>query len=219
MPLDENHQPMPTEETHTGTVELVCDKSLGVCGQRYLLIYPQFGAESYLLSLQLIWDTTTSPDYDSIALYVETTNSTYILTLAALRYGFLLLSLISCVAYTVFYVRTKRILRTFEHTMILVLSVSVVLFNDPLNLPVLTNPSVPMSVFSTICLTQFFSVLALFTLGMTQKLRFEPDTVKLRRLNPVSIVAAALFFVSLTSLLVVSSVITRGAPLFEKTFR
>lgn len=190
-----------------------------MCGHRYLLIYPQFGAESYLVSLQLFWDTTTSPDYNSIALDVQTTDSVYILSLAALRYAFLGFSLVSCIVYFVFYVRTKRILRTFEHTMILVLSVSVVLFNDPLNLPALTNPSVPMTVFSTICLTQFFSVLALFMLGLTQKLRYEPDTVKLRRMNPVSFAASVLFFISLTSLIVISSVMTRGAPLFVKQFK
>ena len=86
-----------------------------------------------------------------------------------LRYTFFALSSLGLIFYGLFFIRIPKNLRTFEHKYILLLSVSLVIFNDPFYLLTIYKAGPTMAFFSTFFVVQFITFLIIFWVVMIRR--------------------------------------------------
>jgi hypothetical protein len=181
-----------------GLFKLTCYPSQGYCVDKYLILPTQTGAQSYEVAVEFVVEASAAAPVNNLFVSMETATDGYIIGLIAVRYGLLFLSVVLGTVYGVFYFKTNRIVRTFEHTMILILSISLIFFNDPLAFLTLTSQGSAFSVISAIVIGQFFGCLVFLWLGLTHKMRYDPNSNGgIFKTSPVSLVAGSFFLISL----------------------
>lgn len=108
----------------------------------------------------------------------ETVDSSYSEFLLHLKNICLAFSLYFGITYLIFYFRIPSNFISFEHTFISILSVFLILFNDPLSLITLMYPNYITLSLSTVQLMSFLSLLIVFWVIMMERIHKETIMLK-----------------------------------------
>lgn len=105
------------------------------------MMYPEVEHPVYKVYLELEIPDTFKDQVEGMYLHSKTVSKNYTIFVFWLRYIFVLISLISGIIYLIFYFKTPKEIRTFEHSFIALLSISIILFNNPLHALQIYSPS------------------------------------------------------------------------------
>ena len=112
-------------------VRIVCPEGLHFCNDNLFLLYPQITAPGFKFIITLLLEPNHNLILEEMSFFIYFANPSYTTYLLALRYTLLAISIISFAVYIFYYARSPFELRTFEHRFILILSIALILFNDP----------------------------------------------------------------------------------------
>lgn len=198
--------------TSNDTLSVNCRSRKEYCDTNHLLLYPQLDFPNYLLEISLNIDPSIASLIDGIKFSAETQNIPFTNFLVIFRYLWLGISFVSFLIYFWFYCRAGMKKLTFEHHFILILSISLFFFNDPIFAVTLFRPSIASAVFSTIFVTQFISFLILFWIIMWRRMSSETVEPSTKQINFINLFLGFLIFVMLTVACSVASVYSRFQP-------
>lgn len=132
-----------------------------------------------------------------------------------LRYTFFALSSLGLIFYGLFFIRIPKNLRTFEHKYILLLSVSLVIFNDPFYLLTIYKAGPTMAFFSTFFVVQFITFLIIFWVVMIRRIHKEPVRVGTKLLDRYSLIIGSIGFILYLVTGMIASMVYRFNPGFH----
>jgi hypothetical protein len=202
----------PFSITSNDTLQVICDPLEEYCETNVLLIYPQLDYQNYLIEIEFEVDPNLHTLVDGMAFGGRTQNPRFTMYLIVYRYILLGISVLALLSYLWFYCRTPASQLTFEHKFILLLSLSLVFFNDPIFAVTVFKPSIGAAVFSTIFVMQFMGFLVVFWVAMWRRMHHE---MVMRTSNQADWVAwgtGLLIFILLTVAGCSASVYTRLEP-------
>lgn len=160
--------------SNNNTIKIVCYADHLLCEDSIFVIYPQIFYSNYKVIISL----TVNPEYYSIikgfAFYADTQNPKYTKFLLSLRYVLLGLSIIGLLFYTINIFRVPWKVLTFEHRFIILLSVALVFFNDPIYAITILYSNISCAIVSTLFVTVFVSLLCFFWLIIVKRVVTEP---------------------------------------------
>jgi len=203
------------------TIDVFCYQSDMVCDDNLLFIFPDLRYTNYRLIINLEMLPPLKNFFAEAFFYVTASNPRFSVFLIAVRSFLLLLSLVFGAFYLRFYSAAPIEDRTFEHHYIMVLSVALVMLNDPIySLSVLFG-YLPLVVFSTLYIAVFFSLVFFFNLVMYKRMHSEIGQRFTGLISNSTIAAALSFFSMIAAVLVVVAVYSRFDPTvdLEKSFK
>ena len=198
--------------TSNDTMEVNCPAGQEYCKINTLLLYPQLEYNDYVLEIDLQVESSIASLVDGILFGAKLENPQFTNSLLAFRYFWFGFSLISLLVYSVFYAHSRKNELTFEHHFILVLSISLVFFNDPIFAVTVFYPSKVSAVFSTIFVMQFVALLTVFWVIMWRRMHFEGAKRTSNMCGWMSILIGLIMFIVLTVGGSVASVYSRFEP-------
>lgn len=146
-----------------------------LCESNIFLIYPQVDHSNFKLAVQLkISDSDIS--FKSFSFNAKTVNPRYTVFMTALKYSLFAISLVMTVIYARFYTKLNPFIQTFEHKAIFLLSILLLLLNDPLCLFALHWPSVIFSILSSLFISAFVTGLITLWTVMIRRIHREATT-------------------------------------------
>lgn len=191
---------------------VACTEGHALCQDNLLMMYPSIEFPNVRFQVEVNLDGMLESMVEGMLFFMYTSNPQYTIYLLTLRYSLLLISLISLASYAYFYKSLQEFNRTFEHKYIYLLSVALVLFNDPLYALTTFYGSITCAVFSTIHVSMFFSLLIFFWMVMFPRMNFEQDKISTRFASWTSIFASFFIFIFLSLLLSIQTVYCRFNP-------
>ena len=191
---------------------VACTEGHALCQDNLLMMYPSIEFPNVRFQVEVNLDGMLESMVEGMLFFMYTSNPRYTIYLLTLRYSLLLISLISLVSYAYFYKSLQETNRTFEHKYIYLLSIALVLFNDPLYAFTTFYGSITFAVFSTIHVSMFFSLLIFFWMVMFPRMNFEQDKISTRFASWTSIFASFFIFIFLSLLLSIQTVYCRFNP-------
>lgn len=200
-----------TTALKSGTFTLTCYPQQAFCTEKLIVFPTIFGAANYQVSVTFEAPSATQNSLNNIYFVLETATDAYVTALIAVRYALLAVSLLAGISYVVFFLKTNRIARTFEHKMILILSISLIFFNDPFSFFSTTSQNPCWWALAGVAIGQFFGLLVFLWLGLLHKIRHEPDmNGGLTKTNPLLVVVGGFFVLSLSVLVSVYAILSTG---------
>ena len=112
-------------------------------------MYSQIQHEIYRVDLELEIPEEYTKILKGIIFNAKVVSIKYTNFLITLRYTFFAISILGLIFYSLFFCNIPKNLRTFEHKYIMVLSVSLVVFNDPFYLITIYKAGPAMAFFSS----------------------------------------------------------------------
>lgn len=177
-----------------------------------LLIYPQLNYPHYLIRVEFQLEPQLNSLVDGMVFGGRTQNPKFTAFLMAYRYTLFALSVLAFLVYCVFYCRQPANQLTFEHRFILLLSISLMFFNDPIFGITIMHPTVAAAVFSTIFVMQFVGLLVVFWVAMWRRMHTETVLATTAQANWAAWLLGTIVFVMLTIAGAASAVYTRLDP-------
>lgn len=178
-------------------------------------MYPFLTQNQYSLEIQFDLDEKQTEIFSGISYNLITINKDYNISVISIRMLLLVLSLLNLISYIFFYRETNRISRTFEHKFILIMSFSLVFFNDPIFILTTLFPSITLISISTISITQFFTIVSFFWLVLWNRIHSETNQINTKNISVINILISFLLFISLTSFMGFVDVLDTFYPLLE----
>lgn len=204
---------MPQNVVNTNTtIQVNCPQGQEYCDTNVLILYPELEFRNYMITVQFMLDPSISQLVDGILFSGKTQNDKYTTYLMVYRYVLLAISILFCLAYVVFYCKTPKTQITFEHRFILLLSLSVVIFNDPVFAVTIFSPTIAAATFSVIFVMQFVGFLVVFWIVMWRRMHREPVSSSSKEANWMAWLLGFIVFVMLTIAGSAASVYTRIDP-------
>lgn len=194
------------------TMNVNCPAKSAYCDSNVLLLYPQLDFDNYLLEIDIFIDPAFTNLIDGIVFDGKTQNSEFTNYLIIFRYLWFGISILALMVYSCFYCKSTKSNLTFEHHFIMILSVSLVFFNDPFFAATLFKPSVTLAVLSTIFVVQFVSLLVFFWVVMWRRMHLEPVSQTTNQSGVLPISISLLFFILLAVAGCLASVYSRFEP-------
>ena len=194
------------------TITVNCPAGAEYCDINNMLLYPQLQYQNYLLQVQLQLDATVSGLVDGILFGAKVQNPPFTIFLVVFRYICFGISVLSFLVYALFYCQSEKRYLTFEHKAILLLSFSLVFFNDPIFGVTLFDPSIVSAVFSTIFVMQFVAILIAFWITMWKRMATEGAARQTRKCGWLAIILGIIIFSMLTISGSLASVYSRFDP-------
>lgn len=188
-----------------------CYNTSQICGFNTLLTYQGLSFNSYAIQVKFDLSQLSQQIFDGIYFTIKIGNSKYNLFVVFLRGFTMILSIIGLINFIVQYRQIPSTFSKFEHNRILILSIFLVLFNDPLYFIVVLRPSVFWDVYSTIVVQFFYFELLLFWIKMTWKIKDGP-TIELSNLTSL---LALIFALTIFSFLVAETLIWDIYTIFQ----
>lgn len=193
-------------------MDINCPANNEYCDTNMFLIYPQLDFSRYKIEIQLNIETSHLSLVDGISFRIRSQNPEFTRFLVTFRYVWLGISILSLIAYFWFYCRAGIKKMTFEHNFILILSISLVFFNDPIFGATLFKPSIAGAVLSTLFVTQFISLLIVFWIIMWRRMHLESVSISTNQIGLIPLFLGLLVFVLLSVAGCVASVYSRFEP-------
>ena len=193
-------------------VRIVCPEGLHFCNDNLFLLYPQITAPGFKFIITLLLEPNHNLILEEMSFFIYFANPTYTTYLLALRYTLFAISIISFAVYIFYYARSPFELRTFEHRFILILSIALILFNDPFYALTILKSNSFWAVISTLFVTTFVSLLIFFWITMVRRIHIEPASVQTNLINPYTVSIAILFFIVITVPALLASLYSRFNP-------
>ena len=196
-------------------LSIFCDEESFECEKTVFIFYPQIDHDRY--KVQIFFDI---PDNlrdisKGVNFEIMTVSEKYTNFLLGLRYTFLILSLISGFFFFLFYIRTPKNLRTFEHKYISILTFSLFFFNDPLFGATILEANTFLAILSTFFVIQFITLIIIFWIIMLQRIHSEKIRIGTKLLNKKTITLGVLAFILLMITATSASIIVRFDPGFH----
>jgi len=207
---DENNKPVIVSSNDT--LKVFCPKHEAYCDTNRFLLYPQLDYIGYLLEVHFEIDDSLLSITDAVRFAGSTQNPPFTDFLLYFRYSFTILSFIGLLLYCIHICRAPGADITFEHRMILALSVFLVLFNDPLFAATLFRPSSALAVVSTLFVTLFASSLVVFWMVMYRRIVTEVLEKNTKQCGWVSYIFGLILFCILSVASGLRSVYARFEP-------
>lgn len=193
-------------------MEVVCPPLEEFCETNVLLIYPQLDYKNYMIEIEFEQDSTLNTMVDGMSFGARLQNPKFLAFLIVFRYIMFGISVVVLAAYAAFYCRTPAHQLTFEHRFIMLLAVSLVIFNDPIFAVTIFKPSIAAASFSTIFVAQFLGLLVTFWVAMWRRMHREPVNRLTRQADWLAWLLGFLVFAMLTIAGAAASVYTRLDP-------
>jgi len=191
---------------------LYCEPGEQICDSKIFVFYPGIVFDDYLVRITVLDDQLVNNTIERFEFTMLTHASDYIAFLICIRYTCLLLSVIGFVFYVQFFTKISPEVITFEHQFIMILSLGLVFFNDPLYALTLILPSVTFTFFSTIVVTAFIAMLVFFWILMFERITEEPLSPNTKLVSPLKVLCACVLFVLLTISGLTATIMTRFDP-------
>ena len=155
--------------------DILCNNKNILCEWNSLLIYPEIDYNNYKLEIEL----KNFENNSQILKYkfnVFTLNPKFFLLIFLIKLIFLFSSIASFYFYYKFYKSLNVFIRTFEHKAIFVISIGLILFNDPLSIVSLYTHSIALNIFTSLTSSIFITLLIYLWIIMLERIHKEPTT-------------------------------------------
>jgi hypothetical protein len=193
-------------------LRIFCPEDSSVCNDNLFILYPQISHKGYIIRISVEIPDSLVGLGDSFVFWATTSNPAFTTFLLALRYTLVSLSIVSLLIYAVCFFRSPAHIRTFEHRFILLLSATLVLFNDPLYAVTILKSNQLSAILSTVFVTSFVCLLVFFWMIMVRRIHIEPSSVHTSLIKVYSVSLGALFFAIITVPGIIASIYTRFNP-------
>lgn len=203
------------------TIDVYCYQSDLVCDDNLLFIFPDLQFQNYRLIINLDLLPPLQSLFKEAFFYVTASNPGFSVFLIVVRSVLLLLSIVFGFFYLRFYSATPAQDRTFEHHFITILTVALIMLNDPVYAVSVLYGYLPLVVLSTLYIAIFFTLVFFFNLVMYKRMHSEVGNRFTNLISNSTIAAALSFFGLIASVLIVVAVYSRFDPTvdLEKTFK
>jgi hypothetical protein len=189
-----------------------CQEGSSYCDSKVFMFFPGLAFQDYLLRITILNEDLYQLILDNIHFSIFTHTNRYITFLLLLRYSSLIMSVIGLFYYLSFYSKTPKGLLTFEHDFILILSIALVLFNDPFNGITLVFPNVFFTFISTLFVSGFVSLLVFFWFVMFERIYKEPLSLNTDIIGPANLIPCCILFLILLASGLTATILTRFDP-------
>jgi len=191
---------------------IYCEPGEKICDSKIFLFYPGIVFDDYLIRITVLDEELVDKTIEEFDFTMITHTSDYISFMICVRYICLLFSAFGFFYYVYFFTRIPPGLVTFEHQFIMILSLGLVFFNDPLYGITLILPNVTFAFFSTIVVTGFISLLVFFWILMFERITEEPLSPSTKLVKPLNVLCGCVLFVLLTISGLTATILTRFNP-------
>lgn len=146
------------------------------------LIYPEIDYPGFKLAISLkISESDIS--FENFYFSAKTVNPKYTVFMLALKLLLFSVSLVMTLYYFKFYRSLNPFIRTYEHKMILTMSIYLIFFNDPLYIFSLYWPNLIFSIISCFFYSLFLTSLIVFWSVMMRRIHREATTPETKLMN------------------------------------
>ena len=198
-----------TAEFSRETVIFNCPALQLRCNPKALAIRNGISRGSYRLAVDFTPETDAMEYIQGLAFFIEYQNPSFTWYFVTSRIVLLAVSALALVLYGLAYSKISREDATFEHRSILMLSILLVLFNDPLYIITVLVPSFPLALISSLFIVMFLLALFLFWLVMLKRVLTEVNQVGTALIDLWKKVYVGVFACILISMCVVLLVVYR----------
>lgn len=157
------------------SVEIQCKAKTTLCDWNSFILYPEIDYSNYKLEVELK-NLENNSELKKFVFNVFSLNPKFFNFIFMLKIIFLILSIVSFAFYHKFYKTLNSFICTFEHKALYYLSISLVLFNDPLGFITIYQQSLILDVISSLTSSIFLSTLIYFWIIMLERIHKEPTT-------------------------------------------
>ena len=206
------------EHVNEHKLKIFCHSSLRDCEETSFMFYPQVRHESYRLHLELEVNETYKKIIEEFVFSIKVRNPKYTTFALVLRYLCFSLSLVFGFIYLCFYRTIQSNYRTFEHKFIVLLSLALILFNDPFYAVTILKASKFWAILSALFVVIFISSLIFFWVVMVQRIHMEGISVRTKLMNKKNIAILIGVFLVLIITTGIESVISRFDPAFHVNY-
>lgn len=189
-----------------------CHGKSSFCDDNLLMMYPSIDFTNVRFFVSVEMDDILANIVDEVFFFMYTSNPNYTTYLIVLRYTLLLISMIGLISFGCFYRGIQNQNKTFEHKYILILSIALVLFNDPLYALTTYYGSITLAVFSTIHVSMFFAFIIFFLMVMFPRMNFELNKITSEMVSCTNVFFGLLIFIFITLLLSIQTVYCHFNP-------
>lgn len=216
MPVDEQGYPIEKDpdakHTRQHKFKIHCDADSTLCQETGFILYPRTDHKNYRIRIELDIDTSYRSIIKGVRFLAKTQNPAYTSFLLGVRYTCLIISLAFSILYFLFYKKIKPEYKTFEHKYILVLSIALLFFNDPIYAATVLQASTFLAILSALFVVTFISALIFFWIVMVQRIHKEEIRVSTQMVNWINIILGVASFLILCAIVFISSIVTRFDP-------
>lgn len=216
IPIDDNGDPLEKANNFEHTREhkfiIHCDAGSIYCEEHGFILYPRTDHKNYRIRIEIEIDNMYKSIIKGIRFFAKTQNPEYTKFLLAVRYTCFAISLAFSVWFFVFYKTIKPEYKTFEHKYILILSIAVLFFNDPLYGATVMKSSTFLAILSALFVVTFIGLLMFFWIVMVQRMHKESIHVSTQLVNFKNIALGTAAYITLTVIVCISSLISRFDP-------
>lgn len=183
-----------------------------VCEDNMLFLFPDLKHENYKLVINLEIDRSMAQVFDEVFFYLSYSNSAFTVFLIIFRSFLLLASIVTAVIYLKFYSSISQDSVTFEHRFIGILSIGLILLNDPIYVVSVLYGYLPLVAISASYIAMFFSLVLFFNIVMYKRMHAEINKKETNLVTDLNIATASAVFILLASIMIVLAVYSRFDP-------
>lgn len=157
------------------SVDIQCKAQNTLCEWNSFILYPEIDYSNYKLEVELK-NLENNSQLRKFVFNVFSLNPKFFNFILILKIIFLVVSVVSFVFYHRFYNTLNSFICTFEHKALYYLSISLILFNDPLGFASIYSHSLILDIISSLTSSIFLSSLIYFWIIMLERIHKEPTT-------------------------------------------
>lgn len=192
-----------------------CEKDSRYCEESGFVLNPRITSRNYYVSIQIELDSIYKPLVKGMRFFAKTQNPAYTSYLLGVRYACLIISLVFSSAYLLFFRQIKPEFKTFEHKFILVLSIALIFFNDPIYAATMLTASTWLTILSALFVVVFIGLLIFFWIVMVQRIHKESIRVTTQLINSRNVALGVATFLVLAALTFFSSLVEHFDPAYH----
>lgn len=221
-PVEKNYTTKPEtsllldERVHQQKIR--CEKGKEECNPVNFMWLDSIQHKGYKVEIMIQISDVYTRTIRSVKFDTFLRNHNYTYFLMTVRSFCLLISLISGIVYAVFFFKSRKQIRTFEHKYLLILSFLLFFFNDPLYCITINFSQKWMAVASTLSVVVFSSFLLFFWFIMLRRVHTENIKVDTDTINKKTIAILLSIFVLLSVIGISESLIFRFDPSFHMNY-
>ena len=204
--------------SNQGEIKFNCIKGQTACSEEFVYVQGSLSKGVHSYSIEFKPEDHLIGQIDTLFISAYTLSPEFYRFLLIFRYVFLIISLLGTIFYIIRYWKIGINLRSFEHRFILMLSIAVLFFNDPLYELTLYTGNSFLAVLSTIFITGFLAVLILFWSIIFVKLKNYPDSFLRNDILPIYFIPAIVVFIVATISSLMAVFMLRFEPVLFRNY-
>ena len=221
-PVDENGRAIEDhlnfKHTREHVIKSYCGSDSRYCDEVGFVFYPKTEHENYKIEIQIKPEKGSQNILKGFKFFAKTQNPNYTVYLLALRITCLCLSLGFGAFYFSFYNSITPKYVTFEHSFIAILSIALILFNDPIYYVTVMYSNKFWASISSIFVVGFISLILFFWIVMVQRVHKENIRTTTKLVNKRNLFLFLALFIVLSILTIIESLIARFDPSFHVNY-